>query len=81
MNVRDLIARLLEMPQDAEVFHLWDGEPRTKIEVVWFAPSGKVITSDVDEPCYSPQNRPAGYQDENLDYVWTTGQRQTGASK
>ncbi len=58
MKVKHLIEQLEKMPQDAEVFHLWDGEPRTSINIVYECKSGQVITSDFDEICYSPNARP-----------------------
>lgn len=58
MKVSALIEALKLMPPDAEVFHLWDGEPRTEIEHVYLARSGIVITADHDMVCYSGENRP-----------------------
>lgn len=38
MKVNELITALQSMPQDAKVRHLWDGEARTEINLVWLAP-------------------------------------------
>lgn len=53
MRVNELIGILQTMPEEAEVFHLWDGEARTEIIKVWFSHSGCVITADDEEECYS----------------------------
>jgi hypothetical protein len=58
MKVSELIRRLQEMPADAEVGHIWDGEMRTHINVVWLARSGKVATADFDEIVYDARDRP-----------------------
>lgn len=58
MKVRNLITELEKMPQDAEVLHLWDGEARTTIEIVYLAKNGTVITADFEEICYSSASRP-----------------------
>jgi hypothetical protein len=59
MTVKALIEALQDMPQDVQVFHLWDGEPRTCIEHVWLARAGYVMTADHAEVCYSDDPRPA----------------------
>jgi len=65
MKVKQLIAQLQNMPQNAEVLHLWDGEPRTAIEFVWLTEHGRVVTSDygqicnnMDRPPMAPKNGP-----------------------
>lgn len=58
MKAEQLIEALKDMPQDAEVWHLWDGEARTMIEHVWLSKDGKVITADSGEVCYSTDARP-----------------------
>lgn len=77
MKVNELIEVLKKMPQDAEVLHLWDGEPRTGIQFVWLAreeEDGKklVITSDYDEVCYKEKNRPIGAPTVKQDRYWHT---------
>ena len=59
MKVKDLITALQAMPQDADTWHLWDGEARTEIEHVWLSKDGNVITADCNEPCYSTETQPA----------------------
>lgn len=58
MKVQELIDALSSMPPDAEVLHLWDGEPRTAIEHVWLSIAGDVITSDDGQVCYNHKDRP-----------------------
>jgi hypothetical protein len=59
MKASELIARLQEMPADAEVFHLWDGALRTAIEHVWLTRSGVVGTGDHGQVCYDTDDRPS----------------------
>lgn len=72
MRVKDLIKSLQYMPQDAEVWHLWDGEPRTEIQIAWVSREGHVVTADYDEYCYSPECRPVNAPD---DRYWKTPRR------
>ena len=72
MIVKDLIKKLKELPQDAEVFHLWDGEPRTAINVIYETKSGKVMTSDYDQYCYSSDARPKDAPNSEQDKYWKT---------
>lgn len=58
MKVKELIQLLQKMPQEARVFHLWDGEPRTEINIVYESRVGHVITADYNEDCYSTQYMP-----------------------
>lgn len=64
MKVKELIEILKKMPMEAEIYHLWDGEPRTKINVVYESRIGNVITSDFGEYCYGEENKPVGADDE-----------------
>lgn len=52
MKVHELIEALKDMPAEAEVLHLWDGDARTKIEHVWLSRGGQVITADNNMVCY-----------------------------
>lgn len=58
MKVKDLIKQLKKMPKDAIVMQLWDGEPRTEINVVYLSKKGEVITSDFNEKCWSEESQP-----------------------
>ena len=74
MKVKDLIEKLKEMPEDAEVFHLWDGAARTIINHVWLSRSGNVITADSGEVCYQTETRPIDAPTEREDRYWSTPQ-------
>lgn len=67
MKVKDLIKELEKMPQDASVWHIWDGEPRTEIEMVYKAKNGDVMTISEGMPCYTDEFRPEGAPDEKQD--------------
>ncbi len=75
ITVQGLIALLQTMPQDAVVDHLWDGAPRTRINLVWLSRSGHVITSDYDEVCYYDEARPKDAPSEKDEPHWTTPER------
>lgn len=72
MKVSELIEKLIEMPQDAEVLHLWDGSPRTSIEVVYLSKNGDVITADYNMVCYYDDARPIGAPNDKEDKYWKT---------
>lgn len=75
MDVKSLIQELQKMPQDAEVTHIWDGEPRTHIELVWLTKCGFVATSDYNELVYSDNNRPINAPTERDNKYWRTIQK------
>jgi hypothetical protein len=72
MKVHELIKKLEVLPKEAEVYHLWDGELRTKIEVVYLAKSGDVATADYAQVCYSDISRPIGAPGEEQARFWET---------
>jgi len=72
MKVKELIEKLKELPQEARVFHLWDGEPRTAINVVYESLNGSVITSDYEQVCYSSTARPKTAPSRDDDMFWYT---------
>ena len=65
MKVKDLIEKLKEMPQDAELQYLYDGAARGNINIVYLANSGKVVASDYDEVIYYDEDRPVGAPDSS----------------
>lgn len=65
MTVADLKLILDTLPEDATVWHLWDGSARTAINHVYLARSGKVITSDYAEYCADKDDFPGDF---NGDY-------------
>jgi hypothetical protein len=58
MKVKELIKALEVLPEEAEVYHLWDGLARTRIKHVWLSRKGDVVTADYGEPCYDEEDRP-----------------------
>ncbi len=72
MTVKDLIEKLKELPQDAKVFHLWDGEPRTSINVVYETKNGAVMTADYEQVCYSSSARPKDAPNREENRYWQT---------
>lgn len=73
MKVKKLIKKLKKMPKDAAIFHLWDGEPRTKIEMIWLSKGGDVITSDYGAVCYSTKARPIDAPTKKEKEYWKAG--------
>jgi len=72
MTVKELMEILKNLPQDSRVFHLWDGEPRTAINVVYESKRGAVITADYNQVCYSTGARPKNAPNAKEDRYWTT---------
>jgi hypothetical protein len=72
MKVKDLIIELQKMPQEAMVWHLWDGEPRTEINIVYESKEGDVVTADFSEVCYSTNSRPKDAPCSEKDRYWQT---------
>ena len=72
MKVKELIEKLKELPQDARVFHLWDGEPRTAINVVYETKNGAVMTADFSQVCYLSSARPKDAPNRDEEEYWET---------
>ena len=72
MKVSELIEKLKAMKQDANDLHLWDGELRTGIEIVYMGKTGICVTSDYDMVAYSNQCRPVDAPTEGDDRYWAT---------
>ena len=72
MTVKQLIEKLKELPQDARVFHLCDGEPRTAINVVYETKNGTVMTADYEQVCYSSSARPKDAPNSEESRYWET---------
>lgn len=65
MKNEELIKILSELPKEAEVLHLWDGSPRTSIEIVYLSKSGNIITSDYGQYVSDNEHTPVGSDDLN----------------
>ena len=72
MRVDELIKELKKLPEDAIVYHLWDGELRTEINVVYLSNSGKAVTADNEEVCYSTESRPTDAPTAEEQKYWHT---------
>jgi len=70
MKVKDIIKFLNTVDQEKEVWHVWDGEPRSKIEAMWVARNGNIISGPIGEPVYSEESRPDGAPFEEEDRYW-----------
>lgn len=60
MKVKYLIKQLESLPQNAEVFALWDGAARSTIDGFYLAQSGNVIGAADDHSAYDDEDRPVG---------------------
>jgi len=78
MIVKELIAILQKMPQEAGVFHLWDGKPRTAINIVYETKNGEVMTADYEMYCYPTNARPKEAPTYEEDRYWTTPENPKG---
>jgi len=72
MVVKELIKALNKMPQNADVLHLWDGEPRTTIDVVYESRIGEIITAPFNMVAYSTDARPKDAPTSVEDRYWHT---------
>jgi hypothetical protein len=76
MRVDQLIALLQAMPQDANVFNIWDGAPRTAPELVWLSRKGDVMLCDYREPVYEEGFQPIDVPSGSTH--WETGPEPKG---
>jgi hypothetical protein len=70
MTVRRLISILEKMPKDADVCHLYDGEKRGSIDLVYVSKSESVITAGYGDHCYSDDARPKNAPTEKEEPFW-----------
>jgi hypothetical protein len=63
MKVKDLIRQLAILPQDADVFCIWDGGPRSSPEVVWLTKDGRAMLADFEEPVHDQNDRPPNIEE------------------
>ena len=75
MKVKELIEALKKCDMNADVFHLWDGEARTEINIVYMGKTGNCITSDYGQAAYSNDARPQSAPDSKKDKYWTTPEK------
>ena len=72
MKVRNLINSLQGLPQDADVWIIYDGEARIEADVVFVARSGNVMLTDTNQPVYSSESRPVSAPTEEQNLYWKT---------
>ncbi|QIG68165.1 hypothetical protein EVB55_230 [Rhizobium phage RHph_Y68] len=72
MKVFELIGKLSQMPQDAEVFAIYDGVSYTRVEHAFFSKSGKVNLSDNGEVVYHDGDRPLDAPNKKERPYWST---------
>ena len=72
MTIKELIFNLSRLPPEAKVVHIWDGEPRTEIQLVWLSKRGDVMTSDYDQVVYSNEARPIKIKNNKKNKYWQT---------
>ena len=70
MKVKDIIKKLLDMPQDAEMGHLWDGAVRSHVDTIYLAKSGTVVGAPEGEPAYYDEDRPEKAPTHEEDPYW-----------
>lgn len=75
MTVGELVARLRELPQDAAVGYVYDGEVRGSVLHVWLARDGCVVLADANDVVYSTSSRPVDAPTEKEDRYWRTPSR------
>ncbi|QIG74005.1 hypothetical protein PP935_gp230 [Rhizobium phage RHph_N34] len=73
MKVFELIGKLSQMPQNAEVFAINDGVSYTRIEHAFLAQSGKVNLADNDQVVYYDTDRPLDAPTKKERPYWNTG--------
>lgn len=72
MKVRELINALTKLDMDADVFQLYDGELRAKVEYCYIGKSGYCVIADQDMICYSDDGRPISAPDKDDCEYWRT---------
>lgn len=75
MTVKEIIKALLEMPQDAEMGHLWDGAVRSMVDVVYLGRNGTVVGAPEGEPAYYNDDRPEDAPSSEEEPYWTPLER------
>lgn len=70
MQVKQLIALLQEMPQEADVGCVYDGAIRTPVEAVWLARSGEVALAGIGDSVYSTRDRPESAPTKETEPYW-----------
>lgn len=72
MDVKTLIAKLQELPQDAPVGFISDGSHGHDVDVAYLARSGYVLFAPFSEIVYNTEDRPHDAPHEVDDRYWFT---------
>lgn len=70
MTVAQLIEKLQAMPQDAEVWSIYDGFCSVDPDHVWVARGGHVVMVSEDSPVYHDDDRPEWAPREKTIRTW-----------
>lgn len=79
MKVKELIKALQMCDENADVYHLWDGELRTEIKHVYMGKDGKCVTADDGMVAYSDEARPIDAPTSKEKRYWETPQENCDA--
>ncbi len=69
MNVIQLINKLEELPNDAEVVAIYDGFCSIQVDNIYLSKGGRVILVD-DGAVYEDEDRPDGAPLQSEEYCW-----------
>ena len=70
MNVIELINKLEELPNDANVVAIYDGFCTVSVDNVYLSKGGRVVLVN-DQAVYEDEDRPEGAPLKKDDYCWT----------
>lgn len=57
MKLINLIKQLEKLPQNKQVYIIYDGEPRKKANKVFLSKSGKIMITNIDETIYDENHK------------------------
>lgn len=72
MKVFELIGKLSQMPQDGEVFFIYDGVAYGRTEHAYQSKAGKIILADADQIVYHDSDRPVDAPNPKTRPYWHT---------
>lgn len=75
MKVKDLVRRLLDMPQNAETLYVYDGAARSDVAEVWISKGGAVVLAGEGRYVYDDEDAPAGSNRESEITAYTVRSR------
>lgn len=78
MTVSELIRKLEHMPQEAEVYSMYDGAASNDVDFVWRSRSGDVVLSPCNQMVYDTDDRPITAPTQEEDEFWSTPKSKDG---